>query len=42
MQLCKNCRAIIPVGARVCEECGTTVGGVSVANNYGSAWFLLS
>lgn len=33
MQLCLKCRAIIPVGKRVCEKCGTPVGTSSVAGN---------
>lgn len=37
MQLCSNCKAIIPVGKRVCEKCGTVIGAVSVAQDYSIA-----
>lgn len=33
MQLCLKCRAIIPVGKRVCEKCGTPAGATSISSN---------
>ena len=39
MQICKKCKAIIPVGQRACEKCGTAIGDGSSTtsipqNNY--------